>query len=451
MLNKLVKNACRQILLTTSLCIHARRLSSALHPHSHRITSYNVLSSHLAEPSYFTNCSPEYLHSAYRYEQLIKKMDQEVEKNAIICLQEVSADWAGKLHTYFAQHDYHFVTALYGNKFDGYMGVAMAFSNRRYVLDNANIKRIVDTKKNPPRRVFKPNVPPAEPPLSTVISGLFSRLLKPLKRSKSPAATPPATGSVPLTSEKVWAEVLRRQNEMIALQLRCKQSAQSFYVGTYHMPCVFRIPEVMTIHAALASQHLHRLASSVKGADESTAEGGRDISFDQRSSDQSQPQPQSLAEIVANSSVDQPPSAARRPRVDPSNSDNILPYILAGDFNIKPQSSVYRLLTEGDLPPSSTECIEPSRPGDTWAPRTIPLNSAYMLANKREPDFTNHAQIRDEVPFIDTLDYVFLSRHWRVTGVAATPHRDDVVGPFPTRLEPSDHVLIAADVVLDEK
>ena len=28
---------------------------------------------------------------------------------------------AGKLHTYFAKHDYHFVTALYGNKFDGYM------------------------------------------------------------------------------------------------------------------------------------------------------------------------------------------------------------------------------------------------------------------------------------------------------------------------------------------
>lgn len=28
---------------------------------------------------------------------------------------------AGKLHTYFAQHNYHFVTALYGNHFDGYM------------------------------------------------------------------------------------------------------------------------------------------------------------------------------------------------------------------------------------------------------------------------------------------------------------------------------------------
>ena len=72
-----------------------------------------------------------------------------------------------------------------------------------------------------------------------------------------------------------------------------------------------------------------------------------------------------------------------------------------------------------------------------------------MQALKREPDFTNHAQVRNDEPFVDTLDYVFLSRHWRVADVQSTPHRDDVVGPFPTRLEPSDHLLIAAEVVLE--
>lgn len=71
-----------------------------------------------------------------------------------------------------------------------------------------------------------------------------------------------------------------------------------------------------------------------------------------------------------------------------------------------------------------------------------------MLANQREPDFTNHARIRDTEPFIDTLDYVFLSPGWGVQGVEPIPHRDSVQGPYPTREEGSDHVLIAANVVL---
>mgnify|MGYP003386097820 CR=1 FL=1 len=72
-----------------------------------------------------------------------------------------------------------------------------------------------------------------------------------------------------------------------------------------------------------------------------------------------------------------------------------------------------------------------------------------MLAHNREPDFTNHAQVRDEVPFVDTLDYVFLSPAWRVAAVDPLPHRDEVTGPLPTQHEGSDHVLIGATVMLD--
>lgn len=35
---------------------------------------------------------------------------REVERNGIICLQEVSRLWAGQLHVYFSQRGYHFVT-----------------------------------------------------------------------------------------------------------------------------------------------------------------------------------------------------------------------------------------------------------------------------------------------------------------------------------------------------
>ena len=102
-----------------------------------------------------------------------------------------------------------------------------------------------------------------------------------------------------------------------------------------------------------------------------------------------------------------------------------------------------------------------------------------------EPDFTNHARIRDvrgarerarphayaqpltptltlaptrapplcclpsqEEPFVDCLDYVFLSRHWEATAADELPHRGQVVGPYPNATEPSDHVLLACDLAV---
>ena len=65
--------------------------------------------------------------------------------------------------------------------------------------------------------------------------------------------------------------------------------------GTYHMPCMFQQPRVMVVHCALSAQHIQRFAHS---------EGHQD------------------------------------------------PFIYGGDFNIKPDSPMYRTLTEGSLEPS---------------------------------------------------------------------------------------------------
>lgn len=84
-----------------------------------KITTYNVLSSHLGGADYFTSCKPADLDANYRLEVLKKKLDLEIESKAIICLQEVSTPWAGYLHAYFANRGYHMITGLYGNKFNG--------------------------------------------------------------------------------------------------------------------------------------------------------------------------------------------------------------------------------------------------------------------------------------------------------------------------------------------
>lgn len=92
-----------------------------------RIVSYNVLSSHLASPSYFTTLNPDHLDSSNRLKVVLEKLESEIPTpgcsgTTIFALQEVSYDWAGELHTFFANRGYHLVTGLYGGKHSGYMG-----------------------------------------------------------------------------------------------------------------------------------------------------------------------------------------------------------------------------------------------------------------------------------------------------------------------------------------
>lgn len=87
--------------------------------------------------------------------------------------------------------------------------------------------------------------------------------------------------------------------------------------------------------------------------------------------------------------------------------------------------------------------------GMEWNPTSEAMRSAYAVAGK-EPDFTNYARIKEDDPFIDTLDYIYLSEDWKVRGVKELSHREDSGGPFPNldKGEPSDHILIAADLEL---
>lgn len=71
----------------------------------------------------------------------------------------------------------------------------------------------------------------------------------------------------------------------------------------------------------------------------------------------------------------------------------------------------------------------------------------------REPTFTNFAwsQFNTDEPFVGTLDYIFISDEWQVKG--AKPIDETFIATdsgFPSKLEPSDHVLVAADLQLSK-
>ncbi|CAN0399712.1 unnamed protein product [Ectocarpus sp. 8 AP-2014] len=90
-----------------------------------RVATYNILCSHLAEPTRFPQCSPRNLDAPTRLKRVKHKLDAEISKGSVICLQEVGIQWAGDLHVYFMARGYAFVTAHYGKHFNNYMGEAL--------------------------------------------------------------------------------------------------------------------------------------------------------------------------------------------------------------------------------------------------------------------------------------------------------------------------------------
>ena len=77
------------------------------------------------------------------------------------------------------------------------------------------------------------------------------------------------------------------------------------------------------------------------------------------------------------------------------------------------------------------------------------LRSAYQVANGQEPEFTNHAWTNGmSEPFTDTLDYIWISDHWDVESVMDLPKRESLMNikSYPTESEPSDHVMIGANL-----
>lgn len=110
-----------------------------------RVATYNVLSSALSDPDYFTHCDAANLDPDTRYARVIARLGPEMERNAIICLQEVSREWAGKLHSFFAQRGYHFVVDTYSKQQSGYMGVGIAIPISQYDIVECDMRRVADT------------------------------------------------------------------------------------------------------------------------------------------------------------------------------------------------------------------------------------------------------------------------------------------------------------------
>jgi hypothetical protein len=79
---------------------------------------YNVLSSSLCEPTWYTESAAEDLDPKNRLPRVQAKLQQQIILSGgkvIIALQEVSMAWLGPLDIWFAQRGYKLLCSLYGN------------------------------------------------------------------------------------------------------------------------------------------------------------------------------------------------------------------------------------------------------------------------------------------------------------------------------------------------
>jgi endonuclease/exonuclease/phosphatase family metal-dependent hydrolase len=315
------------------------------------------------------------------------------------------------LQTFFAERNYCMICINNGNQHSGYMGPAIAFSRSLFDLVAVKQYRISDTKCTPwPRHDFS-----RRSFVQAAYRYSWNNLLPPLIKSWVPS------WFAPHDSWDEWDQAEARNNPICGVQL-CRRlregdaaaaaaaaspikPASPFWVFNVHMPCLFRTErdvKALAIHCALVGQHVQRTAGAA-------------------------------------------------------------PFVLAGDFNVKPRDDNYALLTCGALPAESRArpCVrtlpmsngQPAEPDRFECKIPEGMRSAYALALGREPDFTNHALTDcsvDGVPFTDTLDYIFLSKHWSVESVRQLPPLAAATRAAcgPNSDEPSDHLLIGADLAL---
>lgn len=328
-----------------------------------RVVTYNLLSSSLASPGYFTHCKASDLDAENRLSKIKVKLKTEMDSGAIICLQEVSLSWAGTLAAFFQKQGYTFQQSQYGNYFSNFMGVGIGFPSARYTLENCEMMQLSGSVKW--KKKYREQ-----------------RSLNPLRWIASiPRVALSAVGFVPSSRKNQdWLETVKfKPNRIVMLELKCLHSKRNFNVGTYHMPCMPGQNKIMLTHAVLAAQFMEDRAGT-------------------------------------------------------------MPYLLAGDWNILPGSEPYTHLTEGksdvtlDLPE-----------GEKWTPELKkPLKSAYRDFLGSEPEFTNNAQVRDQPPFVGTLDYIFTSKEWNTLDILALPEKSSIKGPFPDKNQPSDHLMLRA-------
>lgn len=119
-----------------------------------------------------------------------------------------------------------------------------------------------------------------------------------------------------------------------------------------------------------------------------------------------------------------------------------IPYLLATDFNLVPDSIGYNYFTKNDLSSEHKEYLIKSNHTE------ITMQSSYQQINKVEPEFTCYSKTKWGGEFKNCLDYIFMSNHWNCIEsklLITTTEK------MPNRLCPSDHLPLNSNFEIKNK
>lgn len=369
---------------------HVGRGAACEQPDDLQVVTYNVLAPPLCEQQGGFPASPkEALEREARWQLVRSKLEPRIAGGAIIGLQEVTLEWAGRLHALFAERGYAFVFCSYGYDLSGYMGVGLAVPTGRFEILDVDLCRLSDT---PPKEFW-----PKRSSERTYLNEFGLLTWKGLREVLG--ARPPREASgIPAGGKPNddWHLARDRRNQMVAVRLRSRASGEIFCISTYHMPCLFGPPEKVRTRNLHAFMMLARAREFAKG-DRLILTG--DWNW--------KPYDSSYALIATGGDIEK----------------------------VRSKSDVFRAELQG-LEPAATFATSKS---------LQPFESAYCAFHGQEPLFTNWVQFRPNSDFCETLDYIVFSQgDFSVVACPKLASREDLPGPCPNLKEPSDHLLLEA-------
>lgn len=354
-----------------------------------RITTYNILSPELCNPETYPTADPVDLDAENRKVKIILYLNYAMTCNDVICLQEVSMSWTTNLQLMFERARWSYTWFAYGYKHQGNMGSALAIN-----MSSSSNVTVGDIKISIPSYLpvkFPSDHPRPSGPSFLERAWTFSSKFMLIEKLISKSKDWLIEDAPPKKYHPFWGSIKARGNAVIMAKLTLKDSYERFIVATYHSPCVFGSREndrKMCIFARLAVESVYEYA------------GKREVIF-------------------------------------------------AGDFNIRPDSPAYSLLTTGNVGEVENvkEFVELSD--------TTPDDYEEHISNQRllrdifaegergfcKEYYTVCSKSRSNC-FKGVLDYIFVSDMWETVELKEPA---SYLGEHqPNRCEPSDHLSISA-------
>jgi len=360
-----------------------------------QVITYNVLSPTLVDRMNATDDDKDPKNRLTRILYILQgcmlqkeRVERVDDYEIIFCLQEVGQQWVGHFTRFFNSHGYDCVMATYGNHFNDYMGVMMAWSRKLIVTDiqlikpNDYILTKEDEEKEKEREHDEKQQELRESRQGMKWKDYLHRFVGEIMCNK--ATTPNHVDRVNHVEKECgvdtpvdpWATARKKYNTLIIV--RFLLAGKFVNVATYHMPCKYRDLDLMAIYTMTALRAIEKNC--------------------QRN------------EVV----------------------------IFAGDFNSQPDSRQYNMITRQN-PVFLSEALLHDR---NWHSSSFKYESAYRTVFGQESG-TNYNSSGSSGAFSGCLDYIF---YRNCTAVEALDNHKDfdhmVKDGKDLDSQPSDHVLL---------